>query len=64
MIVDPWASPARPAATSAWNDQMDTVTTGQPDVWLARRSPSPGWTLVEICMLSTAANHSMCVLGF
>lgn len=41
MIVDPWAPPARPAATSAWNDQMDTVTTGQPDIWLARRSPSP-----------------------
>lgn len=43
MIADPWAAPARPAAaTSAWGGPTNTVSAGQPDIWSARRSPSPG----------------------
>jgi len=52
MIVDPWASPARPAAAGAWGNPTDTVTAaGQPDIWSARRSPSPGRILVKSSVL-------------
>jgi len=39
MIADPWA---QQATTSPWGNPVDTVTTNQPDMWSARRSPSPG----------------------
>ena len=42
VMADPWA---RGVATSPWGDQIDAVTTSQPDVCSSRRSPSPGQIL-------------------
>jgi len=56
MIADPWA---KQAATSPWGDTVDTVAASQPDMWSARRSPSPGQ--IAACVLYVTVRSIDCI---